>query len=92
MVYPSNEPDDVPDDAATTAAEELREFVEAFEDIETKKRDLAGDQKEVMASLRSRGYDTKVFKRLIALRKRDPNDVAEEESILEVYKAALGME
>lgn len=86
MAYPSNEPDE-----ERTGAEELLEFVEAYEEIEAKKHDLSGEQKEVMASLKSRGYDTRIFKRLIALRKRDPEDVAEEEALLETYKSALGM-
>ena len=86
MAYPSNEPDD-----ASPAAEELLELIEAYEDLESKKHDLAGEQKEVMATAKGRGYDTKILKRLIALRKRDPSDVAEEEAVLEIYKAALGM-
>ena len=44
-----------------------------------------------MAEARGRGYDVKVLRKLIALRKKDPADVSEEEAILEVYKEALGM-
>ncbi|MDD9731095.1 DUF2312 domain-containing protein, partial [Mameliella sp. AT18] len=47
--------------------------------------------KEVMAEAKGRGYDTKILKKLIALRKRDPDDIAEEEALLDMYKAALGM-
>ena len=44
-----------------------------------------------MAEAKGRGYDTKVLRKIVALRKRDKDDVAEEEAILEVYKSALGM-
>ena len=45
-----------------------------------------------MAEAKARGYDTKVMRKVIALRKRDKDDIAEEEAVLEMYKAALGME
>jgi uncharacterized protein (UPF0335 family) len=47
--------------------------------------------KEVMAEAKGRGYDVKILRKVIALRKRDKDDVAEEEAVLEMYKAALGM-
>ncbi len=72
-------------------ADELRQFVERFERLEAEKRDIADQQKEVMAEAKSRGYDTRVMRKLIALRKRDRDDVAEEEAVLELYKQALGM-
>ena len=89
MGYPSNEPDDFSE--PPVAAEELLGYIERYESIEEEKRSLAGDQKEVMAEAKSRGYDVKVIKKLIALRRRDPEDVAEEEAIMEVYKSAIGM-
>jgi uncharacterized protein (UPF0335 family) len=79
------------DSASTVAAEELRQFIERYEHLEAEKRDLVDQQKEVMAEAKGRGYDTKVIRKLIAIRKRDKDDVAEEEAILELYKAALGM-
>ena len=56
-----------------------------------KKKDIADQQKEVMAEAKSRGYDTRVMRKVISLRKRDFEDVAEEEAILTMYKTALGM-
>jgi len=73
------------------AAGELRAFVERFERLEAEKKDIAEQQKEVMAEAKSRGYDTKVLRKVIALRKRDPLDISEEEAVLEIYKDALGM-
>jgi uncharacterized protein (UPF0335 family) len=73
------------------AADELRQFIERFEQLDAEKRDVAEQQKELMAEAKGRGYDTKVMRKVIALRKRSADDIAEEESILELYKSALGM-
>ena len=73
------------------AADELRQFVERFENLEIQKRNIADQQKEVMAEAKSRGYDTKIMRKLVVLRKRDLQDLAEEEAILSMYKSALGM-
>jgi uncharacterized protein (UPF0335 family) len=72
-------------------AGELRQFVERYERLEAERRDLADQMKEVLAEARARGYDVKVLRKLIALRKRDSAEVSEEEAILELYKQALGM-
>lgn len=72
-------------------ANELRQFIERIERLEAEKKDLAEQQKEVMAEAKGRGYDTKVIRKVVALRKRDKDDIAEEEAILEMYKEALGM-
>jgi len=72
-------------------ANELRQFVERIERLDAEKRDLADQQKEVMAEAKARGYDTKVLRKVIALRKREPDDIAEEEAVLDMYKEALGM-
>ena len=68
-----------------------RPKVERFERLEAEKRDIADQQKEVMAEAKGRGYDTKVMRKVIALRKRDKDDIAEEEAVLDMYKQALGM-
>ena len=73
------------------AADELRQFVERFENLEIEKQNIADQQKEVMAEAKSRGYDTKIMRKLVVLRKRDLQDLAEEEAILSMYKSALGM-
>ncbi len=73
------------------AAGELRQFIERFEQLEAEKKDIADQQKEVMAEAKGRGYDTKVMRKVIAMRKREPDDIAEEEAVLEMYKSALGM-
>lgn len=79
------------DDAYNVTADELRQFVERVEQLEAEKADLAEQVKEVFAEAKGRGYDTGVMRKVIALRKRKPDDIAEEEAILEMYKQALGM-
>lgn len=81
----------VTDDAYNVTADELRQFVERVEHLEAEKKDIAEQIKEVMAEAKGRGYDTKVLRKIVSLRKRDKDDVAEEEAILDLYKQALGM-
>lgn len=73
------------------AASELRSFIERFERLAAEKTDIADQQKDVMAEAKSRGYDTKALRKIIALRKKDATTIAEEEAVLEIYKEALGM-
>lgn len=73
------------------AATELRQFIERIEHLEREKRDLGALIKEALAEAKGRGYDTKVMRKLIALRRRKPDDIAEEQAVMETYKAALGM-
>ncbi|WP_280517714.1 DUF2312 domain-containing protein [Falsirhodobacter halotolerans] len=82
----------VADQAYGIAADELRQFIERFEQLESEKRDVNEQQKELMAEAKGRGYDTKVMKKVIALRRRKPDEIAEEEAIMDMYKAALGMQ
>ena len=88
-----NTPEDqkVDDQAYGVAADELRQFIEQYEQLEAEKKDIAERQKEVMAEAKARGYSTKIMKQVIALRRRDKDDVAEDAAILDMYLAALGM-
>ncbi len=82
----------MPNDAAyNVAADELRQFIEQYEHLEAEKKDIAEQQKEVMAEAKGRGYDPTAMRKIIAIRKRDKDDLAEEEAILDLYKAAMGM-
>ena len=78
-------------DSYRVTAEELRQFVERFERLEIEKKDIADQQKEIMAEAKSRGYDTRIMRKIVSLRKRDLEEVAEEEAVLSMYKTALGM-
>ncbi|MES2916954.1 MAG: DUF2312 domain-containing protein [Pseudomonadota bacterium] len=78
-------------DPYAVTADELRQFIERFEQLESEKKDVTEQQKELMAEAKGRGYDTKVMRKVVALRKRKPDEIAEEEAVLELYKSALGM-
>ena len=78
-------------DTYRVTAAELRQFVERYERLEQEKKDIADQQKEVLAEAKARGYDVKILRKIIALRKRDPQDIAEEEAVLQMYQDALGM-
>lgn len=82
---------DVTETTTTVAGQELRQFIERFERLDAEKKDIADAQKEVMAEAKGRGYDTKVLRKIISIRKMDANDLAEEEAVLDIYKAALNM-
>lgn len=73
------------------AADELRLLIERVERLEDEKQGIADDIKDVFAESKSRGFDVKAMKRIIAIRKKSPEQYAEEEAILAVYKHALGL-
>ena len=79
------------DDPYNVTADELRQFIERAEQLAAEKADVAEQEKELFAEAKGRGYDTKVMRKVIALRKRRPEEIAEEEAVLEMYRAALGM-
>ena len=72
-------------------ADELRQFIERYERLDAEKKDIAEQQKDVLAEAKGRGYDAKVLRKIIAERKKDPESLAEEEAVLEMYREALGM-
>lgn len=72
-------------------ANQLRSFVERIERLEEEKAGLAADVREVYAEAKSQGYDTKVMRELIRLRKLDAADRRERDELLETYMAAIGM-
>lgn len=78
-------------DAYNVTAEELRQFVERAEQLEAEKKDITEQLADVFTEAKGRGYDAKVLRKVISLRKRKPDDIAEEEAILDIYKQALGM-
>ena len=76
----------------SVSAEELLQLIERWEHLNIEKREIAMVQSEVMAEAKGRGYDTKVIRKLIAERKRDAGDMAEEEAVLELYREAIRMQ
>ena len=79
------------DTAYNVTADELRQFIERLEHLASEKQDIADQMKEVMAEAKGRGYSAAVIREIVKLRKMNPDDRTERESILQVYLAALGM-
>ena len=78
-------------EAAGIAADRLRSLVERIERLEEEKQALAGDIREVFAEAKGAGFDTKIMRQVIKLRKMESDDRQEQETLLDLYKQALGM-
>ncbi len=76
----------------SVAADELKAVVERIERLEEEKAALAGDIRDVYAEAKGNGFDTKIIRKIVALRKKDHAERKEEEAILDLYLEALGME
>lgn len=75
----------------TFAHGQLKSLIERIERLEEDKKVISGDIKEVYAEAKANGFDTKIIRKVIALRKKEAAEREEEQSMLEVYMAALGM-
>lgn len=73
------------------AADQLRSFLERIERLEEEKAGVADDIKEVFAEAKGTGFDPKVMRAVLKIRKQDPNERMEFETVLDTYLAALGM-
>jgi uncharacterized protein (UPF0335 family) len=83
--------DEITETSQTVAAGQLRAFIERVERLEEEKKTIADDIKEVFAEMKGTGFDTKAVRKIIRLRKQDQAERQEEEAILDLYLAALGM-
>jgi uncharacterized protein (UPF0335 family) len=84
--------DEISETSQTVAAGQLRAFIERIERLEEEKQTIADDIKDVYAEAKGTGFDTKAVRAIIRLRKQDQAERQEAEAILDLYKAALGME
>lgn len=73
------------------ASDQLRAFVERIERLEEEKKTIADDIKEIYAEAKGNGFDTKVLRKVVSLRKQDMNERLEHEAVLDLYLHALGM-
>lgn len=78
-------------DTYNVTANELRQFIEQIEQLESEKAETAEQIRDVYAESKARGYDQKALKVIVKMRAADKDDLAEQEAILDIYKAALGM-
>ena len=79
-------------DAGSVAGDRLRTIIERIERLEDEKKALSDDIREVYSEARGAGFDVKVIRQVVRLRKMDATDRSEMEQVLDVYKRALGME
>lgn len=79
-------------DAITNAtAQQLKAFVERIERLEEEKKTLSGDVRDVYAEAKGNGFDVKVLRKVVSIRKQDVNERREQEEVLALYLEALGM-
>ncbi|WP_068313345.1 DUF2312 domain-containing protein [Polycladidibacter hongkongensis] len=78
-------------DHGGVAADQLRSFIERIERLEEEKKVIADDIKDVYAEAKGNGFDVKVMRKIVSLRKRKPHEREEEEAVLDLYLHALGM-
>ncbi len=88
--------DDAPADNAASAvggiaADRLRSIIERVERLEEERKALGSDIKDIFAEAKSAGFDVKVIRQIIRIRKQEPSDVEEQETLLDIYRRALGM-
>ncbi|WP_114395348.1 DUF2312 domain-containing protein [Oleisolibacter albus] len=79
-------------DVGGIAAERLRSFIERIERLEEEKKGIQDDIKDIFAEAKGTGFDVKIIRQIIRLRKMEKDDRQEQDALLELYKAALGME
>lgn len=75
----------------TVAQDQIKALIERIERLEEEKSAIAGDIKEVYAEAKGNGFDTKVLRKVIALRKQDQNERMEMQALIDLYMEALGM-
>ena len=78
-------------EGVNVARDQLRSFIERIERLEEEKKSIADDIKDVYAEAKANGFDTKVLRRIVSIRKQDQNERLEQEAVLDTYLAALGM-
>ncbi len=83
MAYPSN--------GDSVANGQLRAFIERIERMEEEKAAIGADIKEIYAEAKGNGFDTKIMRRIVNIRKQDANERMEQEALMELYMSALGM-
>ena len=76
----------------SVSGEELKAFIERIERLEEEKAALAGDIRDVYSEAKANGFDTKIMRKIVTLRRKDHAERKDEEAIMELYLEALGMQ
>lgn len=79
------------DDRYTISSGQLQAFIERVERLEEEKQEVMAQIKEVMAEAKANGFDVKILRKIVALRKKKPEERSEEQAMLDLYMQALGM-
>ena len=80
------------DEISNAAADQLKAFIERIERLEEEKKNISDDIKDVYAEAKGTGFDIKVLRKIVSMRKQDQNERKEQEEILSLYLQAIGME
>ena len=78
-------------DTSSVTADELRAFIERIETLEEEKTGVSEQIKDVMSEAKGRGYEAKILRKIVSIRKRNRDDVDNENAMTELYMDALGM-
>jgi uncharacterized protein (UPF0335 family) len=78
-------------DVGGIAADRLRSIIERIERLEEERKALGGDIKDIFMEAKSAGFEVKVIRQIISIRKKEPAEVEEQETLLDLYRRALGM-
>ncbi|KXV22032.1 DUF2312 domain-containing protein [Gluconobacter japonicus] len=84
-------PEDGQDNQGVIAADRLRSIIERVERLEEERKALSGDIRDIFAEAKSAGFDVKVIRTIIRLRKQEPAEIEAQETLLQIYRRALGM-
>ncbi len=87
----ASEPQDDKAAGGGIAADRLRSIIERVERLEEEKKALSSDIKDIFAEAKSAGFDVKVVRQIIRLRRLEPAEIEEQETLLDIYRRALGM-
>lgn len=77
--------------SVNVSADQLRSIIERIENLEAEKKEIADQIKEVFGEAKGNGFDVKTLRKIVALRKKKPEERSEEEAMLDLYMSALGM-
>ncbi len=75
----------------SVSAQQLRQFIERFEALDEERRGILEDQKDVLAEAKATGFEPKIIREMVRLRRMDTEKRQEREALIEMYRAALGM-
>lgn len=77
---------------ASVSAQELKQFIEKIERLEDEKAEIQNQIKEILAESKAQGFDTRIMRQIIRMRKMKKEDLIEQQELIDIYTQALGMQ